>query len=347
MFQVNPLSDPRWCALLDRHPKASAFHCPEWLRALQRTYGYDPVLFTISPPGQPLENGVVFCRVQSWLTGSRMVSLPFSDHCQPLVESEQELSSLFEGLKQEVASARHRYAEVRPLTSEELCSASSEAFAPSERYYYHSLDLRPDLDTLYRNTHKSCIQRKLQRAEREHLVHEAGRSESVLERFYSLQLMTRRRHHLPAQPRKWFRNLIDCFRDRLLIRVLSRDGQPIAGILTLSFKRTLVYKYGCSDARFHKLGGMPLLFWKAIQDAKQQGANEFDLGRSETDNTGLVAFKEHLGATRSELVYFRLGPREPGRISTGRQSRIVRQAFARMPDSVAQMVGNALYRHMG
>src|SRR5271157_227408 len=40
---------------------------------------------------------------------------------------------------------------------------------------------------------------------------------------------------------------------------------------------------------------MPLLFWKAIQEGKERGAREFDLGRSEIDNPGLVAFKNHLG----------------------------------------------------
>ena len=34
-----------------------------------------------------LANGIVFCRVESRLTGRRLVSLPFSDHCDPLVDS--------------------------------------------------------------------------------------------------------------------------------------------------------------------------------------------------------------------------------------------------------------------
>lgn len=347
LLRVNPLYDPRWHTFLNRHPSASVFHSPEWLRALQHTYGYEPVLFTSSPPGQALDNGIIFCRVETWLTGARLVSLPFSDHCQPLIEDEQQLSPMFAGLKRELARERCRYIEIRPLVSEAVGLADGEAFAPSEKYYYHSLDLRPDLGILLHNMNKSCIQRKLQRAQRESLVYEAGRSESILEKFYGLQLLTRRRHQLPPQPREWFRNLVDCLGDRLLIRVLSRDGWPIAAIVTLSFKKTLVYKYGCSDARFHNLGGMPLLFWKAIEEGKQQGAEELDLGRSDTNNPGLLAFKEHLGATRSELTYLRFGSRNSGTASKGRQLRMVRHAIARMPSSVAQMMGSALYRHMG
>jgi hypothetical protein len=87
--------------------------------------------------------------------------------------------------------------------------------------------------------------------------------------------LTRRRHQLPPQPKAWFRNLVDCLQDTVTIRVLSKQGRPVAGILTLSFKSTLVFKYGSSDARFNNLGGMLLLFWKAIQEEKRQGAKEF------------------------------------------------------------------------
>lgn len=347
LFRVDPLSDPRWGALLSRHPSASVFHSPEWLRALQRTYDYEPVVFTTSPPGQSLDDGIIFCRVKSLLTGARLVSLPFSDHCQLLVQDEQQLGSFFPRLKRELERERCRYAEIRPIVSAADHSATREGFAPTASFYYHALDLRPELNTLYRNLHKDCTQRKIQRASREHLSYEAGRSELILQKFYRLQMLTRRRHRLPPQPREWFRNLVDCLGDRLLIRVLSKDGRPIAAIVTLSFKKTLVYKYGCSDARFHNLGGMPLLFWKAIEEGKQQGAEELDLGRSDTDNPGLVAFKEHLGATRSELTYLRLGSRKRDTTSSTRQLQLVRHAIALMPSSVAQMMGSALYRHMG
>jgi lipid II:glycine glycyltransferase (peptidoglycan interpeptide bridge formation enzyme) len=132
-----------------------------------------------------------------------------------------------------------------------------------------------------------------------------------------------------------------------MIRVLLKDGRPIASILTLLYKTTMTYKYGCSDARFHGLGGMPLLFWKAIQEGKHQGAEEFDLGRSDIDNPGLTAFKEHLGATRFRLVYFRLESRCSGGLSTLPRLQMARCAFARLPHSVAERAGTFLYRHMG
>jgi hypothetical protein len=86
VYRLNPLEDPRWDRLVARHPLASIFHTAGWLRALRLTYGYEPVALTTSPPGDELHDALVYCRVRSWITGRRIVSLPFTDHCDPLVE---------------------------------------------------------------------------------------------------------------------------------------------------------------------------------------------------------------------------------------------------------------------
>src|SRR5271169_3279424 len=91
---INPLSDARWNELAIRHPKASVFHQRVWLEALKRTYGYEPVVFTTSARDVELQNGLLFCHVKSWITGHRLVSLPFSDHNEPLCDSTEEIATL-------------------------------------------------------------------------------------------------------------------------------------------------------------------------------------------------------------------------------------------------------------
>ena len=39
----------------------------------------------------------------------------------------------------------------------------------------------------------------------------------------------------------------------------------------------MVYKYGGSDAKFNNLGATSMLFWQAIKEAKEAGAEELDL----------------------------------------------------------------------
>ncbi len=344
---VNPLSDSRWAGFLDQHPDASIFHTPGWLEALQRTYGYLPVVLTTSAPGEQLRNGMVLCRIKSWITGARIVSLPFSDHCQPLVDSSETLKALMSSLNNNFEREDWKYIEVRPLVWPESVSEGQICYTKSEQFYVHRLDLQTDLDMIVRGFHRSCIQRKIQRAKRERLVYEEGRSASILRKFYYLMLRTRRRHQLPPQPITWFQNLISSLGDRLTIRVVSKDEQPIASIVTLAHKSTVVYKYGGSDERFHNQGGMPYLFWRAIEEAKSKGAKSFDFGRSALDNPGLIAFKDNWGATRTKLTYYRYPAEtsEPG--DHGTATRAAKKVFSFLPDRCLSAAGRLMYRHIG
>jgi CelD/BcsL family acetyltransferase involved in cellulose biosynthesis len=344
LYTINPILDRRWVDFLTRSARASVFHTPQWLMALSRTYGYEPVAYTMSPPGADLESAMVFCRIDSRLTGRRLVSLPFSDHCDPLVSRPEDLSSLLHGLQRIQADERLKSIEIRPLESSTIQWGN---FAAAESFYLHKVDLRPSLDQLFRNLQKDSIQRKIRRAEREGLICEEGRSDALLSKFYRLMLITRRRHELPPAPLDWFRNLVLCMGEKLTIRLACKNERPIAAVLILSHKHTVVYKYGCSDAEFHNLGGMPLLLWKTIEDAKKEGAEELDLGRSDMDNPGLVQFKERLGASRSTLTYVKFPASRARSTSAGWKMQIAKLVVSYLPDRCLITAGRLLYPHIG
>jgi lipid II:glycine glycyltransferase (peptidoglycan interpeptide bridge formation enzyme) len=303
-----------------------------------------PVAYTTSPPEAELTNGLVLCRVQSRLTGRRLVSLPFSDHCEPLVDSPDDLELLLRSLELDGTTKAWKYIEIRSRTALAVPPPWSE---PVDASYLHTVDLTPGLEEIFRGLHKNCTQRKIRRAEREKLSYEEGHSGALLEEFYGLLLRTRRRHRLPPHPHDWFRNLADCLGDQAKIRIASKDGQPIAGILTLASKDVLIYKYGCSDQRFHKLGGMHLLLWKTIQEGKQLHAREFDLGRSDADNHGLITFKDHWSAKKSRLTYWRYPARPHPTMSASWRTEMAKKIFSRLPDSLLVGAGRMLYRHIG
>jgi len=344
VYNLDPTQDPRWAEFLRRHPQASVFHTPGWLEALHRTYGYQPIAYTTSRPGSDLNSGLVFCRIYSRLTGRRLVSLPFSDHCDPLVSKPEDLSSILHGLQRIQADERFKSIEIRPLESSAIEWGN---FAAAESFYLHKVDLHPSLDQLFRNLQKDSIQRKIRRAEREGLICEEGRSEALLSKFYRLMLVTRRRHELPPAPLDWFRNLVDCMGEKLTIRVACKNERPIAAVLILSHKNTVVYKYGCSDAEFHNLGGMPFLLWKTIENAKKEGAEQLDLGRSDMDNPGLVQFKERLGASRSTLTYVKFPASRARSANASWKMHIAKLVVSYLPDRCLITAGRLLYPHIG
>jgi CelD/BcsL family acetyltransferase involved in cellulose biosynthesis len=348
IYRIDPIQDHRWGQFLKTHPGASVFHTPAWLNALGGTYRYEPVVFTTSAPTHPIRNGVVFCRVQSWLTGSRLVSVPFADHCQPLFNANEDASSLAAFLPRLVEQEHCDYIELRLLTPG-ASGLIHNGLARSATFLYHALDLRPPLPALFDRLHKSCFQRRIRRAEKGGLTYAEGTSDTLLRQFYSLLVLTRRRHGVPPQPLAWFQNLHDCFGDAIKIRMASKNGRPIASILTLRYKATVVYKYGGSDAAFHRFGAMPFVFWQAIQRAKAEGAAEFDLGRSDVGDSGLIAFKNHMGAAATPLSYYRYPASSAAPAVFGRfmQHRKVSAVCAHLPSILLRAAAKCLYRHIG
>ncbi len=344
LHTIDPLSDSRWDDFVASHPKASVFHHRGWLKALASTYGYQSVVLTSSPPGKRLTDGIVFCQVKSWITGIRMVSLPFADHCQPLLNEIGDSFELAEWMRTECRRHHWKYIELRPLSWDTHSDCSLVA---SRSYWLHTLDLVPSLEQIFRHLHKNSIQRRIRRAEREQLSYETGRSEQLLNDFYHLLLITRRRHQLLPQPRAWFRNLIACLGQNVQIRVARKDRVPVAAMLTLHHRNTVVYKYGCSDKRFHHLAAMPFLFWKLIEESKTAGADQIDFGRTDLDNAGLTAFKDRFGATRRRLTYFRYpeSAQEKGVMASDLPA--VWRLFSVLPDVLLPWAGRLVYRHIG
>jgi hypothetical protein len=349
LYQIEPLRDPRWEAFVKKHPRGSLFHSRPWLDALRRTYGYEPVAYTTTGPGNPLQDGAVFCRVESRLTGRRLVSVPFSDHCDVLVDKSEDLSVFGHGLEEALQNENWRYIEIRPLHFTVIVNGLGQS---SATYSFHQLDLRPDLETLLGNFHRSSTQRKIQRAQREGLVYSEGSDRRLLDSFYRLLVITRRRHRLPPQPKSWYRNLMECFGGDLKIRLAIKDGRAVAGMLTLRYKDTLIYKNGGSDSRFHNLGAMHLLYWESIRDAKNLGLRTFDLGRTDAEQTGLIKFKDRWGAKQSTLTYTRFALKGNSRHifdqnGAGWKMRLLRQAFATTPRVFLPRMGSFLYKHAG
>jgi Acetyltransferase (GNAT) domain len=347
-YQVDPTQDARWAELVERHPGASVFHSVAWLKALRRTYGYEPVAFTTSSPSGELKNGLVFCQVDSRLTGHRLVSLPFSDHCEPLFDSAEEVSFLILYLQATLERKQWKYLEVRPINVNFGQTDNGVGFVPTATYLLHTLDLRPDLDNVFRNLDKDSVQRRVQRAQQAGLVEKRGNSDDLLKEFYRLLAITRRRHHVPPPPYAWFQNLIHCQGEALEIRLAYQSETPIAAILTLRFKDIVYYKYGCSDARFNKFGAIPWLLWNAIAAAKSCGANEFDMGRTEENNAGLLAFKNHWDPNPKQLVYWRFPDGSHSFDSVDDwKLKMAKRAFSHMPSGLLTITGKLLYRHIG
>src|SRR5215813_14945554 len=153
ILELDPFGDRRWLSFVNLHARATVFHGLPWLEALRQTYGYRSLAFARVSSSGDILGGVLFCEIKSWMTGSRLVSLPFSDHCEPLVASPEELRSLMAYASERRAERSWRYLEIRPLSAEYL-NGEGEPYA---KFVYHRLDLRPTTGDLFRKLHVDSI----------------------------------------------------------------------------------------------------------------------------------------------------------------------------------------------
>jgi hypothetical protein len=85
---------------------------------------------------------------------------------------------------------------------------------------------------------------------------------------------------------------------------------------------------------------------RTIQEAKAVRMEELDLGRSEVDNAGLVAFKEHWAAQKTVVNYWRYPARAAGS-GPEHAAKYLRKIISIAPDASLVVLGRLLYPHIG
>ena len=83
---LDPRTDERWEEFVERAERATMFHHPAWLELLAARYRYDFAASCLVDDDGRVVAGLPWARIESRLTGRRLVALPFSDACPPLIE---------------------------------------------------------------------------------------------------------------------------------------------------------------------------------------------------------------------------------------------------------------------
>lgn len=342
MKVLDPLEDPRWEDLRARAGGGNIFVHPAWLRLLRDQYSYEIVAWCLLGDGGRLSAGVPIAVVRSRLTGTRLVALPFSDACSPLIDPAAGVGLDDVGAAMAVQRGKMRLdLEVRG----KLPGAPGSHMV--EAYVQHRLALEPDVDQVSRRFSKSQVKRGIAKARREGVTVERRTDEDALRRFYRLHLQTRRHQGMPTQPKRFILRFAHLFEAGLgFILIARHEGRDAAAAVFLTTGVTLTYKYGASDRRL--LGARPnnLLFMEAIEWGCTNGLRTLDFGRTDLANEGLRAFKRGWGADESPLCYTYFADHAPTG-EPGRAQRAVAQAVRRAPAPFSRLVGEVLYRHVG
>lgn len=339
---IDPIADPEWLAFLEGSPSAHVFHHPGWLELLRSQYGYELQACCVRNGQGPLEAGIPLARIESRLTGRRLVALPFSDVCPPALARDADpaaLTALGEALAEQSRRAG------LGLTIHSSLPAVPRAFA-QRRFVRHLLGLSDDPAEVERRYSKASV-RNIKKARREGLRMERQTDAAALDRFYSLLVETRHRLGVPTQPKRFIRRFAKLFAADLgFVGTVFDGARPIAAGVFLTYNGTVTYKYGASDADALSKRPNNLLFAEIIRWGCGAGFQSLDFGRSDVENEGLRSFKRSWGAAEVDLSYTYLAEREASP-QPGLGDRLMGATIRRSPAAVSRIAGEALYRHFG
>jgi FemAB-related protein (PEP-CTERM system-associated) len=317
---------------VEAHPHATPFHLPAWSAGVERGCGARAHCLLAEDFAGRIAGLLPLTEIHSRLFGSAMVSAGFAvgggilgDGVEPLAEAAWTL-------------ARRRGCASVELRGGALPSRWQRR---EGTYAEFARDLPAGDDAILK-----AIPRK-QRAEVRRslglgLDVAVGRDLAAHYRVYSESV---RNLGTPVFPRSLFDEILGVFGDDADILTVSRDGRPLASVLSLYFAGTVYPYWGGGTAEARGARANELMYYELMRHAAARGCTRFDFGRSKL-GTGAFAFKKNWGFEPRPLVYAVKGDaRETNPLSP--RYRLQVSAWKKLPLWLANRLGPPIARGLG
>jgi len=344
------LTNSDWTTFVEQQTKdAPIYYSPAWLDLISTLYGYSVIPLISTNAARQITGFLPLCFINGPLTGRRLVSLPFSDHCPLLAVDESSANDLIDQAVHLAQQQKAKYLELRAGINEVLAARSE--FVAGNLYVRWVLPLTANVDTLWAGL-RPTVHNKIRKAKKHGVQVHMAQSREDMAHYHRLHLLTRsKKHGMPAQPKHFFYGLWDAFAasGALQLWLAEYQGTIIASMILLGAGTTLRDAYSASDERYLKLSPNNLLLWTAITKNCAQGYQTFDLGRTACHNEGLMTFKRGWGAIQEPLPYYYY-PQKAGLAATPEHSwrfRLLTACWRKLPLALAGPLGSSLYKHLG
>jgi lipid II:glycine glycyltransferase (peptidoglycan interpeptide bridge formation enzyme) len=216
---------------------------------------------------------------------------------------------------------------------------------------WHSVDLRPDIDTIWQNIDSSA-RRAIRKAQQAGVVVRIAQTKEELRAFFDLHLRIRKyKYHLLAQPYRFFENIwnnfIEAQQGALLVAVYQNE--IVGGVLFIEWQGKLYYKFNASNPAYISLRPNDLVVWEGIKYGRAKGHTYLDFGRSDWDHEGLLRYKRKFSSEEKTISV--LGCKPNGTpTQTEKKMWSLFPDLTRLltiesvPDHVTEKAGDVLYR---
>jgi hypothetical protein len=338
---INPIECPHWDDLLQTADRATFFHTTAWARVLVESYGYKPLYFTAMDQGR-LAGLIPVMEIDSFLTGRRGVSLPFTDICHPIADTADTFQELMGHLT--------AYGNRAGWKSVELKGGGEflDGALPCAGYFTHIVGLDRDEETINKSFREST-RRNIRNSEKAGVAVSFQYTREALAAFYRLHCGTRRFHGLPPQPWQFFEKIYRHIiaPEKGFVAQALHNREPVAGAVYFLFRDRAMYKFGASDKNGKHLRANNLVMWEAMRWLCRGGFRSLHFGRTEPWNRGLLQFKQGWRALAGQVSYYKFDLRKKAFSADGNTIKSSYPLFKIMPLPILRLTGDILYKHVG
>ncbi len=351
IVELDPQTDPRWAALMNRLPESVMYQHPAWLEVLEEAYGYTPMHLACEDASGQLRGVLPLFYRRGLRTGRICASVFDSPIAGPLAYDDQARAALLQAAIERTC-AEHAQLQLKVKSTSLDGLVDSVIGVPKFETYELALPEQPDLLRL-----SAPIKRAVNKAARLGVQIRQAETISDLRAWYGLYLQTMRRLVAIPKPYRFFELAWQRLHPQGLLRLLLAEhveaGQCrlVAGFLFLLWGQTITYTFAGWRREDQALRPNDFLHWRAIQDACAQGFRWYDFGNVTVGNQGLARFKSKWGAEK-KIIYGYSYPAgshgtasSSGQVSSPRQSksavhRLIRPLWQYLPIKAIGLAGD-------
>lgn len=347
---LNNGNEDGWREFTASHDHTGIWHTLEWRDILASEYKFKSKYLLAKDNGEVCGVFPLF-QIKSPITGNRIVSLPFSYHCGPVATSDDAYLELIKESQRVADDLGCKYAEMKMLNplSENVVKNSNLI----ENLYFHTsiLDLSSNPDDNWKKLDSRRTRWAVNKAIRSDVTIRTETDISDLKAHHKLKILTRKKHGSPAPSFKFFKKIMDSFEDKGAVKlwVAEHEDNVISTLMFYTYKDIVMPAYIASNDAYNSLMPNNLLYWRSIEWGCNNGFKYFDFGRTEPNNESLLSFKRKWGCNNFKIPYYYY-PHQPKLMSQNRhdsKTSFIRNTWKKMPDSVLEVLGPQLLKHVG
>jgi len=346
-LQIRPISaadSAHWNQYVKTHPKATPYHNHAWIKSIEQAYGHEDVSQVATIDGKVV--GILpVIKMRIPLHGHFYCSLPYCDIGHILSNNEEITDALLEKLhhmKNESGAKKIEYRDVTPISDMVI---SAEHMQGKKVSMLLSL---PETSEQLSKSFKSKLRSQIRKSEKNGLTYKIGNSVELIDTFYKVFIYNMRKLGSPVHSKQWFHAIRKNYADDALVSIIYTDNTPIGAGIVLRNGDKACIPWASTLSEYNRLAPNMLLYWSLLKEITDDGATEFDFGRS-TYGEGTFKFKQQWGA-KPRLLNWHLPGEQSGSLAisteSGKLRKMVEQTWSRLPISLTTFLGPAIRKYI-